>query len=84
MIVVRVELWPASGAKPSPLACVVITNDGTGTASRGSYDARVLRKGSSDLSKPIRTGRVENYPRASYHVLRLVLRALRACFPEEP
>lgn len=30
-----------------------------------------------------RVGRVENYPRLSYNVWRLIIRGLRACFPEE-
>jgi hypothetical protein len=33
--------------------------------------------------KATRTARVEGYPRLSYNVWRLILRSLRACFPEE-
>jgi len=38
-----------------------------------------FRKG----AKPTRIGFVRNYPRRSYVVWRLVMRCLRACFPEE-
>lgn len=33
--------------------------------------------------KATRTARVDNYPRLSYNVWRLITRALKACFPEE-
>lgn len=39
--------------------------------------------GTSKYPKATRTARVENYPRLSYSVWRLVLRALKSCFPEE-
>jgi hypothetical protein len=79
MIVVKVELWSAQTGKKTPLAAFVVSNDGTGTDSHGNYDVKVLRKGSSDLDKPIRTGRVESHARHSLPVLTLIRRALEAC-----
>ena len=35
------------------------------------------------LERPVRTGRVKGFPRRSYSVWRLVIKALRAAFPEE-
>lgn len=91
MIVVKVELWSAVTGKSSELGRMYIANDGTGTANNCHYDAAVCRKGSKEVPtplapsgpKPTRRARVEDYPRLSYNVWRLILRALRASFPEE-
>jgi hypothetical protein len=80
VIVVTVELWSASTRKRSRLGAMTISNDGTGCAARGNYDCVVLRKGNWT---PTRTCHVNDYPRKSYPIWRLVLRALRGCFPEE-
>ena len=91
MIVVKVELWPATkhGHKRE-LMRMTICNDGTLTAKRGSYKAGIFRRkggmaaGYRHYSHDyMRTGVVKNFPKESYHVGRLVLRALKACFPEE-
>jgi hypothetical protein len=55
---------------------------GQGKATRStdvtlSFDDEVLPD-----SEPVR-GEVKDYPRQAYNVWRLVIRALRACFPEE-
>jgi len=91
VIVVKIELWSAVTGKSSELGRMYIANDGTGTSNNCDYDAVVCRRGSKDVPqplaaagpKPTRKARVENYPRLSYNVWRLVLRALRAAFPEE-
>ncbi len=87
MIVVKVELHSAITHKVTTLATAIISNKGTGTKNRGDYDVKIGRAGTSDLvsvyQKPQRTGSVENYPRLSYSVWRLVIRALRSAFPEE-
>jgi hypothetical protein len=89
MIVVRVELHGAVSKRVTLLGAMVIANDGSSqVAGRGNYDVRVARKtDAADLGKalrdPLRRGRVERYPRLSYNVWRLVLRALAAAFPEE-
>ena len=82
MIVVRVELWPKGweGKPPHELMCMHITNDGTGGESRGNYNVEIFRRGARGVMRLVR---VEDFPRRSYHVGRLVLRALAACFPEE-
>ncbi len=86
MIVVRVELWPGGRASKSrELMRMHITNDGTasdgtGDSSRGNYYVDLFRKGSHRVQ---RIGRVEDFPRRSYHVGRLLCRALVSCFPEE-
>lgn len=90
MIVVRVELHSAITKKVTVLGKMFITNDGTHPdAKRGNYDVFVFKKNKvtevlwntvSDIS---RKGRVENYPRLSYNIWRLVARALLSAFPEE-
>lgn len=91
MIVVKVEMWPhGDEAKKREIGRTYIYNAGGGLK-RGNYEARVCRKGKTaykleDLRSGkgfTRTGRVENYPRLSYNIWRLVIQALRACFPEE-
>tara|TARA_Y100000310_G_scaffold211266_1_gene212027 strand:- start:7064 stop:7330 length:267 start_codon:yes stop_codon:yes gene_type:complete len=87
MIVVKVELHSAITGKVKTLGQMIIHNVG-GTEKSGNYEVKVARKNDvGDLRKnfftPLRTGRVQNYPRLSYNVWRLVLRSLRATFPEE-
>lgn len=91
MIVVKIELHSAITSKITLLGKMVICNDGESEdPKRGHYKAYVLRKrdAGSDirvryLADATRYGRVRDYPRLSYAVWRLVLRALRACYPEE-
>ena len=87
MIVIRVELWPGGWpGNARELMRMHIINDGTasdgsGNSPRGNYRVALFRKGSQ--TKIFRTGAVKNYPRRSYHIGRLILRALASCFPEE-
>jgi len=99
MIVVKVELHGAMSGRVTELGRMLIGNMGDATGSRGDYEARVLRRRATHLGKvgevgdspfiqwkdaPVtRTGEVKNYPRLSYNIWRLVLRALRSSFPEE-
>lgn len=81
MIVVRVELHSAITGRVSEIGRMHIANDGESSdAKRGSYDVAVLRRGGGGVT---RRGRVENYPRLSYNVWRLICRALKSAFPEE-
>lgn len=81
MIEVKVSLKSAvHHSRDRELMTMVIVNDGTLTGKRGSYFALVNRKGTDRV---LRRGRVKNFPRHSYHIGRLVLRALQSCFPEE-
>lgn len=91
MIVVRLEMWPKGDeSRKREIGRAFVYNDG-GSLRRGNYEVRVCRKNRFDHVPGdvptddgfARTGRVENYPRLSYNVWRLILRALRAAFPEE-
>lgn len=81
MIVVTIELWPKGiKSRRRELGRMLIDNQG-GTVKRGDYRVRVMRKGSE--TKVLREGEVNNYPRLSYNIWRLVCRALKGTFPEE-
>lgn len=91
MIVVKVEMWPQGDeSRKYPLGRTYIYNAG-GTAKRADYEVRVCRKGSYDVRPRdlvegngfTRVGNVKDWPRKSYNIWRLILRALRSAFPEE-
>lgn len=92
MIVVRIELHSAVTGKVKEIGVMRLGNVG-GDANRGDYEVRVQRRAERDLpgraefetwdEPTTRTGEVKNYPRLSYNVWRLILRALRSAFPEE-
>lgn len=87
MIVIKVELHSAKTGDVETLGVTYISNIG-GTHKRGDYDVRVAnKKDVHDARKayrnPLRTGEVKDYPRLSYNVWRLVIRALKSAFPEE-
>lgn len=88
-------MWPLGDAsRKYELGRTYIYNVG-GNRAHGDYQVRVCRKNAKknyDIAPRqiveggsgfARTGSVVNYPRKSYNVWRLVLRALRNCFPEE-
>lgn len=88
MLVIKIEKWPfGQEEKAEEIGRTYVTNDGSGTLKRGNYDVEVCRRGTTE--KPsgggtaARTGRVEDYPRQSYNVWRLIIRALKSAFPEE-
>ena len=88
MIVVKIELWSAVTGNVTELGRTYIWNDGTcEDPKRGNYNVSVCKKGK--FKPPIiyrnmtRRGRVENYPRASYNIWRLIIRSLKSAFPEE-
>jgi hypothetical protein len=86
MIVVKIELWPhGSEERAKEIGRTYITNDGTGTLKRGNYDAWVCRKDNflrptDENASAVREARVEDYPRQSHNVWRLVRRALISAF----
>ena len=90
MIIVTIELRSAITGDTETLGVMHICNDCTSmNPSRGNYDVRVGNKKDAVAldhlaiqEKPQRAGRVLNYPRLSYNVWRLVLRALKSAFPE--
>lgn len=89
MLVIKVELWPrGSEEEKEEIGRTYVTNDGSGTLDRGNYDVHVCRKDNprrptDEDANATREGRVEDYPRKSYSVWRLILRALFSAFPEE-
>lgn len=89
MLVVKIELHSAITGRATLLGSMIIANTGTSSdPKRGDYAVSVGRKSDAcDLRRvhaaPLRTGEVRGYPRLSYNVWRLVLRALAAAFPEE-
>ena len=95
MIVVKIELWSARTRTKKLIGMTVISNDGTLLhAKRGNYDVAVANRASlrgehetltaaKAVENPVRRGRVEDFPKESYNIWRLVIRALRSAFPEE-
>jgi len=93
MILITVELLSARTHKRTPLGAAIISNDGDHPdPAKGNYTIRVAHKSDVTsglasieriLGKPLRTAQVRDFPRLSYNMWRLVLRALRGAFPEE-
>lgn len=92
MIVVKLELHSAIDGSVQEIGRMIVANDGTcQNPERGNYDVKVGRKRPDGFSylnhvvwcDPLREGRVEDYPRLSYNVWRLISRAIRSAFPEE-
>ena len=89
MLVIKIELWPlGDGNKARELGRMYVANTGKGTKSKGDYKVAVCRKGSTKCPftgkvKAVREGKVENFPRNSYSVWRLIGRAILSAFPEE-
>lgn len=89
MIKVKIILESAITGEESLIGEMTIANILGGTKDRGKYSVAVARKGHWSegfgrmIRNPLRTGSVDNYPRLSYNVWRLVARALLSAFPEE-
>ncbi len=92
MIVVKLELWPLGDeSRRRELGRTYVWNDGrSANPKRGDYGVAVARRGHAgpwrDVvrgSKAQRRGAVTDYPRLSYSVWRLIIRALKSAFPEE-
>ena len=85
MLVVKIELHSARTGKVTEIGRTYIHN--VRVSNKGftsDYKVRVCRKGKFRFEEePTRTGEVLDFPRRSYNVWRLVLRALRSAFPEE-
>lgn len=86
MLVLKLELHSARTGEIKTIGQVIIANVG-GSTERGNYEIKVAHGSRLSLREtylhPQRQGRVENYPRLSYNVWRLVIRALKSAFPEE-
>lgn len=87
MIVVKIELHSAITGRAVEIGRTYIWNRGdTLDPKRGNYGVGVCRRGVFRADKPetfTRRGEVLDYPRLSYNVWRLIIRALRSAFPEE-
>ena len=93
MIVVKIEMWPKGKEKYKyELGRTYIWNKGNHEdhPKKADYGVAVRRKNKYDLEvsqKPsygaLRVGEVNNFPRMSYNIWRLVCRALLSAFPEE-
>ncbi len=85
MIVVKIELWPKGyEEKAREIGRMTLHNLFATTVSnpkRGDYEVNVMRRGTTTTSQ--RRGVVEDYPRHSYNIWRLIARALKETFPEE-
>lgn len=72
MLRIVVELWPhGDGTRKKILSQFDIANDGTGTPERGNYKMRM------GPTKEWIERVVENYPRESYPVTKLIYLALK-------
>jgi len=73
MIKVTIELWPFGQEKfKKILSSFDIANDGTGNTKRGNYKARFNNK--KEWIEKV----VEDYPRQTYPVEKLVYKVLKA------
>lgn len=84
MLVVTVELHGAVSGTVTQVGRMIICNDGTvEDPRRGNYDVYLLRKNRQQISRQAverasRKGRVENHPRLSQPVWRLISKALKS------
>ena len=89
MIVVKIELHSAITKRVTLIGKMIICNRGDQPdPKRGNYDVYVGNKKHVDIDaciikQPQRMGEVLDYPRLSYNVWRLIIRALKSAFPEE-
>ena len=89
MIVIKLELHSAITGKVTEIGRTIIANTGScDDITRSDYTVYVSRRGKEfsnkrTLRSPLRKGSVEDYPRLTYNVWRLVTRGLLSAFPEE-
>ncbi len=80
MIRVTVELLPGGFGPVKHLGTAIITNDGTGTPTRGNYNVQLSRRGAP---KSIwRRARVHGFPRKRLGSWHLLGRAITAALEE--
>lgn len=80
MLRVTVELLPLGvESKRRTLGTVTIANDGSGSATSGNYDVKVL----SSNGRMLRRGRVLRFPRKRLGATQLLLRALKAALGDK-
>ena len=80
MLRVTIELLPLGvESRKRTLGTVLIINDGSGSATRGNYDVRVL----SSNGRTFNLGRVTGFPRRREGAVKLLLLALKAALGDK-
>lgn len=74
MIVVKVELYSAITGQITEIGRMHISNDGTGTNSKGNYQVEQMRKNSKNVV--VRRAQVFDHPRLSKSIWILIFKAL--------
>lgn len=75
MILITIKLVSAiDESRSREIGRMLIANDGSGTAERGDYQIRLMRRGTIDVVQ--KTAEVKGFPRQSTVVWALVARAL--------
>ena len=91
MLIVTIQLANSSKKVTTTIGRLFIWNDGTGDVLKANYQAVVRKPGCEELTVgdgltgpgTARKGTVLNFPKQSMNIWRLVLRALKSCYPEE-
>ena len=81
MIVIKAELHSARNGKISELGRMHICNDGKRTREdhkRGTYNVTLFRKRSD---KVLRSGVIEDWPRFSYSIWKMIIAAIDSVYP---
>lgn len=83
MIIVTADLDSALGShRDKQLFTMIVTNDGSGSVTRGNYNVYLGRRGITApldiIRRPLRRGRVLDHARKSTHVGTLIRRALES------
>lgn len=77
MIVVKVELHSAVTGQITEIGRLTIANDGTSLdKKKGNYNIKLMKRGTGD--NVLKEGRVEEHPRLSQSIWKLVKKALKA------
>lgn len=81
MIIVQAALLSGIDSSMSSLGRLEITNDGTGTASKGNYIVVLYSRGAN--GRKIRTAKIKNWPRNAKTAWALVTAAIEAVKPKK-
>lgn len=83
MIVIPLQMWQFGFEdRQWSLGTIVIYNDGTGTRHRGNYVCKVYGDKANFRDprvKPLREGKLQDWPRNSRPIFELVIAGLNAC-----
>ncbi len=81
MIRVTVELLPGGFGPAEHMHTAYITNNGSGTKTRGNYDVWLSQRGRPNTTW--REGKVKGHRRKKYSAFHLLRLALEACIRDE-